>query len=127
MTDGINPKDRFGLQKLSISKVPSTALATCAGAMMLGAEKYGPYNWREKDVRATVYVDAALRHLYAWFEGEEVDPESGVSHLGHVMACAAILIDAQHMGRLADDRPEHVYLQVRELMQTLADDVLRKE
>jgi hypothetical protein len=43
--------------------------------------------------------------LFAWFDGEEVASDSGVHHLGHAMACLAILLDAQETGNLVDDRP----------------------
>ena len=73
--------------------------------MALGASKYGAFNYRDKDVAASVYVDAMLRHLLAWNGGQDIDEESGVSHLGHVMACAAILIDAQELNKMVDNRP----------------------
>lgn len=100
-----NPKDKFGKLKVSLSKVPAVAVAWCAKAMMAGARKYGAYNWRSKDVIASVYVDAAKRHLDLWFEGQEISSDDKVHHLGHVMACCAILLDAQTGKNLKDDRP----------------------
>lgn len=103
--DSTNPKDLLGNAKVSISKVPVIAVAHTAMAMMDGAEKYGPYNWRDKEVKASIYVDAAKRHLDCWFEGQETASDSKVHHLGHAMACCAILLDAQAKGKLVDDRP----------------------
>lgn len=100
-----NPKDLFGEKKVSFTKTPGVAIAHCSHALMDGAEKYGPYNWRDKAVVAHIYVDAAMRHFEAWFEGQEVAEDSGVHHLGHAMACCAILLDAQETGNLVDDRP----------------------
>jgi hypothetical protein len=40
----------------------------------------------------------------AWFSGEDIDPESGVSHLAHVMACCNIVLDAKEHGKLNDNR-----------------------
>lgn len=100
-----NPKDLFGAVKVSLTKLPPVALAHAAHAMMDGATKYGPYNWRDKDVIASIYVDAAMRHLLDWFEGQETAKDSGVHHLGHAMACCAILLDALENGCLIDDRP----------------------
>lgn len=100
-----NPKDLLGMKKVSITKVPATALAHCAHAMMNGADKYGAYNWRDKAVYASIYVDACFRHLTAWFEGEEIATDSKVHHLGHAMACLAIILDAKETGNLIDDRP----------------------
>lgn len=100
-----NPKDLFGSVKVSFTKLPAVAIAHGAHAMMDGAQKYGAYNWRDKKVIASIYVDAALRHLACWFEGQEDAPDSGVHHLGHAIACCAILLDAQETGNLIDDRP----------------------
>jgi hypothetical protein len=101
----VNPKDLLGNKKVSITKLPFVALIHGAHAMMDGAVKYGPYNWRSKPVIASIYVDAAARHLLAWFEGEEIASDSGVHHLGHAIACAGILLDAMATGNLVDDRP----------------------
>lgn len=101
----VNPKDLLGMKKVSMTKVPATAIAHCAMAMMNGAKKYGPFNWRGNPVVASIYIDACMRHLNAWFDGEECAEDSGVHHLGHAMACLAILLDAQETGNLTDDRP----------------------
>lgn len=100
-----NPKTRFGLAKPPIALIPGPALIQTAEAMRDGARKYGPANWREKPVTTSTYTSAAMRHLLAWIDGEENAPDSGVHHLGHVMGCIAILIDAQAQGTLNDDRP----------------------
>tara|TARA_R110000787_G_scaffold41507_2_gene102526 strand:+ start:686 stop:1051 length:366 start_codon:yes stop_codon:yes gene_type:complete len=105
LPDG-NPKTVYGVQKPSLSLIPLVALEAAAGAHQLGADKYGPWNWRESSVAASVYVNAILRHVKAWHEVEDTDSESGISHLGHVMACCGILLDAQANGQLIDDRPK---------------------
>ncbi len=103
--DATNPKDLVGVKKVSLTKLPPVAVLHAAHALMNGAGKYGPYNWRDKGVRASIYVDACERHLNAWFDGEEQATDSGVHHLGHAIACLAILLDAQEAGMLVDDRP----------------------
>ncbi|AET42288.1 gp114 [Ruegeria phage DSS3-P1] len=100
-----NPKTRFGMAKPGIYAIPPTALLHCGAAMHNGCEKYGLTNWREHEVSASVYYNAAFRHLAAWWDGEREAEDSGVHHLGHVMACCAVLLDAEHMGKLRDDRP----------------------
>lgn len=101
----VNPKDIQGAKKLDLSLFPPVAHLHGAHAFVDGAAKYGPYNWREKKVRARVYVAAAMRHLHAWLDGEELAVDSRCHHLGHVIACCAILLDAQENGALSDDRP----------------------
>ena len=100
-----NPKTQYGDRKPPLHLIPPVALVAEAGVFKLGARKYGAYNWREKTVSSSVYQGAALRHLCAWWDGEETDPESGESHLAHARACLGILIDAAANGKLNDDRP----------------------
>lgn len=102
---GTNPKDLLGIKKVSLSKVPPAALIYMALAMQDGAKKYGPYNWRENKVIASIYVDACMRHLLAWFDGQEKAEDSGFPHLAHALACLAIITDALETGNLVDDRP----------------------
>jgi hypothetical protein len=102
---GINPKDLIGATKVDLSVVPPSASLHLATAMMDGAKKYGPFNWRENPVLARVYVAAAMRHMLQFLDGEDYDPISHVHHLGHAMACSAIVLDAMETGNLSDDRP----------------------
>jgi dATP/dGTP diphosphohydrolase len=102
----INPKDKIGSTKVSLTKLPAIATAWGAMAMMDGASKYGPYNFRDIPVQASIYVDAARRHLDLWFEGQEYASDSQVHHLGHALACCAILLDCQAQQTLIDDRPK---------------------
>lgn len=120
-----NPKDLFGNKKVSITKLPLVAVLHGAHAMMNGADKYGPYNWRDKAVIASIYVDAAMRHLMSWFEREQVAEDSGVHHLGHALACCAILLDAEATGNLIDDRPE-VNPDVSKVLNTLSEVIQQK-
>jgi hypothetical protein len=99
-----NPKDRIGAGKLPLHLWPETASALGALALCDGMLKYGRTNWRVAGVRASIYVDAARRHLGFWFEGENNDPDSGLPHLAHALACIAILVDAEAAGHLNDDR-----------------------
>lgn len=100
-----NPKTAVGAKKLPLEVVPPSAMAALAEAFQNGAEKYGSYNWRTKTVSSSVYYAAALRHLQAWWDGENVADDSGIHHLHHAMACLAILVDAGSIGKLNDNRP----------------------
>ncbi|QOC54155.1 dATP/dGTP diphosphohydrolase domain-containing protein [Caulobacter vibrioides] len=100
-----NPKTRFGMAKPPLALIPAPALVHMAEAFKDGATKYGPANWRKDPVSTSTYVNAAMRHILAWFDGEQVDPVSKVHHLGHAAGCLAILMDAQACGTLLDDRP----------------------
>jgi hypothetical protein len=103
---GNNPKDKFGSKKVSVTKLPAVGILHGSMGMMYGASQYDPFNWRGNAVVASIYIDAMIRHLLAWFDQkEEIADDSGVTHLGHVIANAAIILDAQATGNLIDDRP----------------------
>lgn len=99
-----NPKDLIGSNKVPMYLFPATAIALGSLAMLDGALKYGRDNFRAIGVRATIYVDAALRHIYRWLEGNDLDQDSGLHELAHALACLAILVDAEEAGMLNDDR-----------------------
>lgn len=103
---GVNPKDALGQAKVNPSVIPPAGILHLAAAMMDGANKYGPFNWRDNAVQSMVYVAAAQRHLLQFLDGENVDPVSRVHHLGHAMACCAIVLDALETGNLVDTRPK---------------------
>jgi len=105
MSDTTNPKDALGLKKPPLRLVPAAGLLHVAKVMGLGAAKYGPYNWRGKPVRLTVYIEAAMRHLLSALDGETDDRESGQPHAAHAAACMMIVLDAAATGNLVDDRP----------------------
>lgn len=106
MLKSSNPKDRIGITKVPLHLIPLPAQIVASLAHLDGAIKYGPYNWRKEKVAATIYIDAALRHIQKWLNGQEMDADNGAVHnLGHAIACLNILIDAQHYGNLIDDRP----------------------
>lgn len=101
-----NPKTVYGEAKPPLHAIPASALLLLGQVMASGEAKYGLVNWRQKKVSSTVYFDAAMRHLLAWLDGQTNDPESGLPHLAHVMACCAIVLDAGTIqGALNDNRP----------------------
>jgi hypothetical protein len=102
-----NPKDLIGIKKPGYDYIPPGAILVANAAMCDGAVKYGPFNWRESGVKASVYINAAKRHMDQWTHGNECADDSGVHHLGHALACIAIILDAQQQGMLIDDRPAH--------------------
>ena len=100
-----DPKQGAGAAKVPMGALPFAVVAELAVAHGEGATKYGRHNWRGGEVLASTYFAAAQRHLTAWYEGEDVDPDSGLSHLVKAMASLAVLRDAQIQGRALDDRP----------------------
>jgi hypothetical protein len=100
-----NPKDVIGSNKVPFSTIPATVVTELAIAMGEGAVKYGKFNWRSEGVRSSIYYDAVLRHLIAWQEGEDIDPDSGLSHITKAIASLTVLRDAMIQDNWVDDRP----------------------
>jgi len=101
----LDPKKQAGDLKHPLHLLPTVALVQTAHVLKLGADKYGVYNWRESaGVKASTYTAAIFRHLVQYMDGEDVDEESGKSHLAHIMATCSILLDADSAGNAIDDR-----------------------
>lgn len=99
-----NPKDSIGSSKIPLHLWPETASIMGSLGLLDGSGKYGRGNYRASPVRASIYYDAAKRHLNGWFSGRPCDPDSGLPDLAHALACIAIIVDAQAAGTLVDDR-----------------------
>lgn len=73
-----------------------------------GAKKYAEYNWAEGlDYHRP--FGAAMRHLWAWWRGEENDKETGLNHLAHAMCCVMYLLHYslnKRRYRSFDNRPK---------------------
>jgi hypothetical protein len=95
-------------------------------ALTEGALKYGRHNYRVAGVRASVYFDAAWRHLAAWWEGEDLDPDSGLSHVTKAMAGLAVLRDSMIRGNWNDDRPPRLGPQWVQALNLKAAEVIGK-
>lgn len=100
-----NPKDAIGDTKAPLWLLSSIAKIHWAMGQFAGLTKYGAWNWRAAGVRTSVYLSAIERHLEGYKGGEEYDPVDGTHHLGNIMACCAILLDAREAKMLTDDRP----------------------
>lgn len=99
-----NPKDVVGVRKAPLSVVPMPVIVEVGVGMLEGASKYGRHNYREMGVRASVYFDATMRHMIAWWEGEDIDADSGLSHVTKAICSLVVLRDAMMQNKFADDR-----------------------
>lgn len=85
-----NLGDRYNSGKPQWSLVPFSALEPMVRVLEFGASKYAKHNWK-KGLPYTETCESMLRHIYAFMEGEDNDPESGQSHIGHIMCNALFL------------------------------------
>jgi hypothetical protein len=104
-----NPKHFQGLKKVLLSCVPWPVIWELGVAMLEGALKYGRHNYRVAgQIRASTYFDGTMRHMTSWWEGEDLDPDSGISHIVKAIASNVVLRDAMIRGNFIDDRPPAV-------------------
>lgn len=106
----VNPKDGIGITKTPLHLVSPVAQVYVSIAKFLGNVKYGAWNYRGTQIRASVYYAAMMRHMVLWWSGEENDPIDDTPHLANAMACLEIIIEGHYIGNLVDDRPPSVDL-----------------
>jgi len=122
-----NPKDAIGIKKPPMSTVPLPVLHEVGVGMLEGAMKYRRHNYRVAGIRTSVYYDAAKRHLDYFWEGEDIDPDCGLSHITKAICSLVVLRDAQMTGMCTDDRPPSVNVAAhREALQKIVDELFVK-
>lgn len=94
-------KHDSGKSRLELLSIP--AMRSTAEVMAFGAKKYDAHNWRKGFEWSRLY-GAALRHLTSHMEGENTDPESGLSHLAHAACCIMFLQEHEIRKLGKDDR-----------------------
>jgi len=116
-----NPKDSVGCTKPPMHCIPAHVMFEVGMGMFEGGWKYREANYRVIGVRASIYYDAAMRHLMAWWEGEDIDPASKIHHISKVMSCLAVLRDCQLQAEngsgvdYKDDRPPKSHVSMAKL------------
>ena len=101
-----DPKGEAGASKPGLGNISVVAQYYEGAVMAQGAKSYGAYNWCEHPMKASTYYNAILRHLNAWWLGEDIDPKSMFPHMAHIRASSGIIIDQQETRRMIDDRPK---------------------
>ena len=79
----------------------------CANVFDYGRKKYAEWNWA-KGMAWSIPLACAIRHLMAILEGEELDPESGLPHKGHVFANILMILTFIRTFPEGDDRPRYL-------------------
>lgn len=118
-----NPKDIVGIEKSPFTTMSMAVFAEVGVAMLEGSLKYGRHNYRSIGVRTSVYVDATMRHITSYWEGEDIDPDSKLPHLTKAISSLMVLRDAEIRHMVYDDRPtgtkgffQKLNLKVKELL-----------
>lgn len=98
---------KFDAGKPRMDLLSPYALQELSKVLSMGAVKYGDYNWQE-GIKYSRILAAILRHTMAYMSGESTDPESGLSHIAHVMCNCMFLLHFEKYGlKELDDRPKY--------------------
>ena len=89
--------------KFPLELIAPEMLSALGGVLQFGANKYGARNW-EKGMAWHRPFGALMRHMWAWWGGQDKDPETGYSHLAHAACCIAFLISYERRAIGTDDR-----------------------
>jgi hypothetical protein len=80
------------IEKTQWRLLPWREIEEVARVLMYGNTKYKENDWQNVKNKREFYFDAAMRHITAWWNGERLDPESGLHHLAHAMCCMLIIM-----------------------------------
>ena len=94
---------KFDQHKLPLNLLSTEAMNQTAAVLAFGAQKYAAHNWRAGFAWSRPLA-AAMRHLTAFNDGEDRDPESGLSHLAHAACCIMFLLEFEKTHPHLDDR-----------------------
>jgi hypothetical protein len=94
---------KFDQHKLPLNLLSTEAMNQTAAVLAFGAQKYAAHNWRAGFAWSRPLA-AAMRQLTAFNDGEDRDPESGLSHLAHAACCIMFLLEFEKTHPHLDDR-----------------------
>ena len=94
---------KYDGQKPRLDLIPQEAMVAMGDMFRHGAEKYEDRNW-ERGMKWGRMYGSLQRHLTSWWGGDEIDEESGRSHLNHAITCLAMLVAYEQRKIGQDDR-----------------------
>lgn len=90
-------------EKNRLELIPPELLFAVGEILTFGARKYADRNW-EKGMKWSRVFGALMRHLWSWWKKDDIDAETGKSHLWHAACCIAFLITYEQRKTGEDDR-----------------------
>lgn len=89
---------RFNQDKVAYHMMPPYALEQVCRVFMMGREKYDEDNWRTGEGLSRIGCYNSLqRHVQAWLAGEDLDPESHLSHMAHAAWNALAIMELERL------------------------------
>jgi dATP/dGTP diphosphohydrolase/uncharacterized protein DUF4406 len=95
---------KYDNEKTRYDLINADALDALARVYTHGARKYGDRNYARGILWGRVF-GAIMRHLWAFWRGEDLDPESGLPHTIHAAWGCFTLTEYMKTRRNWDDRP----------------------
>ena len=86
---------KYDGEKPRMYLLPPKALIEVSKVLTFGANKYDENNWSKLDNLQNRYTGAALRHIFAHMDGEDLDPETDLDHLAHAICCLLFKLEAK--------------------------------
>ena len=99
---------KYDSEKPKMNLLPPKAIVEISKVLTFGAEKYDAENWRKLDDLQNRYTAGALRHIFAHMDGEELDPETNLSHLAHAMCCLLFKLEIELEERFKEEESREV-------------------
>lgn len=95
---------KYDQEKIRLDLLSSIWVNGVGAVLTFGAKKYADHNWR-KGIKLSRLLGASLRHTFAFLNGEDLDPETRLSHLYHASCCLMFAAELFETSREAvDDR-----------------------
>ena len=102
---------KYDSEKPKMNLLPPKAIVEISKVLTFGAAKYDAENWRKLDDLQNRYTAGALRHIFAHMDGEELDPETNLSHLAHAMCCLLFKLEIElENGKSEEEKPREADL-----------------
>ena len=92
--------------KPTFELIPFDLLADVNKVLQHGRDTYGLGNWKKTNgFKMSRPFNALLRHMFAWWSGEDNDKQTGISHLAHAMCNLLFMMYHFKYNKQSDDRP----------------------
>ena len=102
---------KYDSEKPKMNLLPPKAIVEISKVLTFGAAKYDAENWRKLDDLQNRYTAGALRHIFAHMDGEQLDPETNLSHLAHAMCCLLFKLEIElENGKSKEEEPREADL-----------------
>ena len=99
---------KYDSKKPKMNLLPPKAIVEISKVLTFGAAKYDAENWRKLDDLQNRYTAGALRHIFAHMDGEELDPETNLSHLAYAMCCLLFKLEIELEERFKEEESREV-------------------